>query len=136
VPRHCDAFLDLRTGGWDPVLLTLHAAAQRDPRQNRAVSRIPIERYPREPDRFCQPFTGPFVGLRLRAQLKVVSNEALSRLAPDALRFENTQLRLDRTYDAAGHTILQRESIVERALEALDPDMRTGRRINQLPCSG
>ena len=50
LPGQRDAFLDLRPNRRYPVPLTLHAAAQRDPRNRRTVGRIEFEGQPRKPD--------------------------------------------------------------------------------------
>ena len=132
-PRHRDAFLDLRAGGRDPVPLTLHPSTEGNAGHRRAISGIEVEGEPRQPDRLRHALAVSFVRLRLGAPVKIVGVKRSGRFANGALGFGNAQPRFDRADDAARHPVLQFEDIVEGAVEAVGPDMRARRRVNQLP---
>jgi hypothetical protein len=70
--------------------------------------------------------------LRQRAQVEVIGAEAFGRLAAGALDLRLPQARFDRANDARGNLVLKLEDIVERAVEAVGPDMGAGRRVDQL----
>jgi hypothetical protein len=71
--------------------------------------------------------------VRHAAQIVVVGVEAFGWLALRALDLGPLELRRNRADDGLGDLILQLENIVERAFEALGPQMRPGGRIDQLP---
>ena len=71
--------------------------------------------------------------VRHAAQIVVVGVEAFGWLALRALDLGSLELRRDRADDGLGDLILQLENIVERAFEALGPQMRPSGRIDQLP---
>ena len=74
----------------------------------------------------------PLMQIRHAAQVVVVGVEAFRRLAPCALDLRPLELRGDCPDDARGQLILQLEDVVEGAFEAVGPDMRPGRRIDEL----
>ncbi|MCY1305917.1 hypothetical protein D9M70_557460 [compost metagenome] len=65
-------------------------------------------------------------------EIVVVGVETFGRLAFGALHLDPFELRRNRADDAFGYLILQLENVVERAFEALGPEMRTGRGIDEL----
>ena len=67
------------------------------------------------------------------AKIVVVGVETFGWLALRALDLGPLELRRDRADDGLGDLILQLENIVERAFEALGPQMRPSGRIDQLP---
>jgi hypothetical protein len=66
------------------------------------------------------------------AQEVVVSIQALCRLSPRALDLGLLQPRLDGPNDPRGDLVLKVKNVVQRAVEAIGPDVSPGRRINQL----
>ena len=50
-----------------------------------------------------------------------------------ALDLGLAQLWFDRAGDARCHLVLQLENVVQRAVKTVGPDVRAGRRVNQLP---
>jgi len=56
--------------------------------------------------------------------------EAFCQLAGCALDFRLPQPRLDCTDNAAGDLVLQLENVVECSVEAVSPDMRAGRSVD------
>src|SRR5262245_64348108 len=72
------------------------------------------------------------VGNRQRAQIVVVGIEVLSRLSLRTLDLVSPQPCSDRTGNADGHPILQIEDLGQRSLEAIGPEMRAGRGIDEL----
>ena len=75
----------------------------------------------------------PLCKLRHAAQVVVVGVQAFRRLALGALDLGPFELRRDRADDAFRDLVLQFEDVVERAFEALRPEMRAGRGVDQLP---
>jgi hypothetical protein len=71
--------------------------------------------------------------LRKRAQIEVVRGQVRGRLAAGALDLGLAQLGFDRTGDIGRDLILQLKNVVERAVEAVGPHVRAGRRVDQLP---
>jgi hypothetical protein len=51
-----------------------------------------------------------------------------------ALDLRPLERRRDRTDDALGHLVLQREDVIERAFEAVRPEVASCLRIDELPC--
>ena len=72
------------------------------------------------------------IGFRQCAQIEVVSGEVRGRLARGALDLGQPQARFDRTGDAGRNLVLQLKNVVERAIEAVGPDVSAGRRVDQL----
>src|SRR5215216_2538732 len=69
---------------------------------------------------------------RYSAQIVVVGIEAPGRLVLSTLDLGPLQLRRDGAHDVHSSPILQIEDVVERSLEAIRPQMRPGRRIDEL----
>ena len=69
---------------------------------------------------------------RHAAQEVVVGVEALGRLALGALDLGLLEPRRDRADHARGHPVLQVEDVGELAVEPVGPQMRAGRRVDQL----
>src|SRR5215831_6459601 len=67
------------------------------------------------------------------AEIVIIGIETFGRLALGSFDLGLLQLGCDRAYDAAGHLILEIEDILNPAIEAIDPDMRTPRGIDKLP---
>src|SRR5713226_4081431 len=84
------------------------------------------------PWRSAAVFRGVGIGVRKRPQVKVVGIEAVGSLALGALDLRLPQVRLHRADHAGGDPILQLEDVVKRAVVALSPDMRAGRRVDEL----
>ena len=82
--------------------------------------------------RLVDGLPGPRCRLRHAAQIVVVGVEALGRLALGALDLRLLELWRDRADDALGHPVLQLEDVLERAVEAVGPEMGAGRRIDEL----
>src|SRR5262249_51121168 len=127
LPRDADSLVDLWTGDRDPMARSLQGPAATDQRHGWGIGRIEFERALQQPNRLDQAVSGPLVFLRQRAQVKVVGLEALGRLPAGAVYFGEAQPRFDRTDDARRHPVLQIEDVVERAVEAVGPDMGAGR---------
>src|SRR5438128_2082912 len=58
--------------------------------------------------------------------------EALRRLAPGPFDLRLLQLRRDRAEDAARDLVLQIENVLNRTIEAVRPEMRAGRGVDEL----
>jgi hypothetical protein len=69
---------------------------------------------------------------RERQQVKIVGIEAPTRLPAGPLDLGKAQPRLYCADNAARHSILQFEDVIERAIEAVGPDVCAGRRVDQL----
>ena len=95
--------------------------------------RIELDRLVEQRQPFADGLPGALIQVRPAAQIVVVGVEALGRLALGALDLRPLELRRDRADDARGHLILQLEDIVERAFEAVRPEMRRGRSVDELP---
>src|SRR5215207_1089849 len=69
---------------------------------------------------------------RHAAQVAVVGVQAFRRLALDSFDFRLFQLRPYRTHHARGHLVLQIEDIFNLAVETINPQVGTGRGIDEL----
>src|SRR5262249_13012009 len=74
----------------------------------------------------------PWVNGGVRPQITIVGVEALGRLAADALDLRALELRRDGADHALGHLVLELENILERPVEPIRPDVRSGSRIDEL----
>jgi hypothetical protein len=72
------------------------------------------------------------VPLRQRAKIQVERGQVVGRPVGQAPRLGHFEGRLDDTGDADCHLVLQRENVFEETVEAVGPEMRAGRRVDQL----
>src|SRR5262249_15039376 len=115
-----------------PALHPLQPSAQADQSRGRGVGRVYHQRLPGEDERLGKALFGVARELGQCAQIEVVSGEVRGRLAAGALDLGLTQLWFDRAGDAGRDLILQLEDVVERAVEAVGPDVSAGCRVDQL----
>src|SRR5207248_9805074 len=101
---------------------------------SRRIGRIERQCLPEQLDRLGKILVTSMVNPRQRTQIEVVGVEAFGRLSRGALDLRTTQLGFDRASNARCDLILQLENVVERAVEAVSPDMGSRRRVYQLPC--
>ncbi|MDT4825257.1 hypothetical protein FQZ97_585350 [compost metagenome] len=99
----------------------------------RGKLRIELDGLVEQRQRLLDGFPGAVVQFRRSAQVIVVGVQAFRRFALGALDFRPFELWRDCANNAFGDLILQFEDVVEHALEALCPDMRPGRRVDELP---
>ncbi len=88
----------------------------------------PIEQF----QRFVDVVACPSVDTGHAAQQVVVGIEPLGRLALGALDFGLFEFRRDRDDHARRDLVLQIENVLEATVEAIRPEMRAGRGIDQL----
>ena len=70
--------------------------------------------------------------MRQGAQVEIVGVEVVRPLALGPLDLGVKQARLDRADDTQCDLVLQFEDVVERAVEAVGPDVGAGCRVDQL----
>ena len=83
--------------------------------------------------RFADGIPGPPMKIRHAAQIIVVGVQALGRLSLGPFDLGALELRRYRAHHALGHLVLQFENVVERAFEAICPEMCSRGGIDQLP---
>jgi hypothetical protein len=76
---------------------------------------------------------GSLVDVGHSSQKIVVSSEFLGRFAFGAFDLGLFELWRDRADNACGHLVLEIENVLQAAVETIRPQMRAGRRIDQLP---
>jgi hypothetical protein len=97
-------------------------AANRCIGEGRPVTRIALDRLLQETQRLgnspcrCPDHCG-------RAQIEIVCGQVISRTARGTSSLGGLQRRFDDTCDTGGHSVLKVEHIVERAVEAVGPDV-------------
>ena len=96
----------------------------------RRIGRIDRQRLPGEDECLGNALIGIAIVLRQCAQIEVVRGEVRGRLTAGALDLGLAQLWFDRASDAGRDLILQFENVVERAVEAVGPDVRARRRVD------
>src|SRR6266496_3447075 len=85
-----------------------------------------------QPQRLAVRVSGPPTSARQSTQIVIICIEVLGRLSLGALDFSPLQPRCDRAYYVGGHAVLQVEDVFELALEAIRPEMRSCRGIDEL----
>jgi hypothetical protein len=79
-----------------------------------------------------QTFPGEFVRKLLRTQKQFIRIEICRRLVLQPLDFGDLHLGSDGGDHACGKQVQKFEYVARRAFEAIGPDMRTGRTVNEL----
>src|SRR5262249_25376679 len=75
---------------------------------------------------------GPSIKARRRPEKVVVGIKAFSRLVPRTLDFGLLQFRRNRADNARSDLVLQIEDVIERAIEAIRPQVTTSGGVDQL----
>src|SRR4029077_15675987 len=102
---------------------------------SRGIARIQLERL------FKKVF--PDVGIcghdrpeiRQCTKIKIVSPDALWPFAPHAFNLRSLNTWLNDADDRVRYLVLQIESVLERAVEFVSPDVRAALSLNQLACN-
>src|SRR5262245_56601851 len=68
------------------------------------------------------------------AEVVIIGVEALCGLTLGTLDLRLLQLGPDRAYDVRSHLVLQIEDILQRAIEAVGPEMHPGGGVDELAC--
>src|ERR1700739_2248352 len=115
------------------MLPTLEPAAAPDTSLPKPPPTHRTDRPPAPAWRGRPPRQGPLRCSDRIAQIEVISGKVRGRLTVGALDLGLAQLWFDRAGDAGRDLVLQVENVVERAVEAVGPDVSAGRGVDQLP---
>src|SRR5262249_3391450 len=99
-----------------------------------SVASVQLDSAIKQPKRLFVVFLLPGGIQRNCTEKEVIGIDALGRLPPGALYLGVAQLRLDGTHDGGRDQVLQVENVAHRAVEMIGPDMRAGRRVDELAC--
>src|SRR6476469_5775685 len=106
--------------------------ADRSKSQRRAVMRIDRDRLLKQSEGIKNPLFRYRREGRKRTKVKIVGGEIVGRPSGRATHLGGLQGRLDDPGDASRHLVLQVENVSERTVEAVGPQMRARKRIDQL----
>ena len=98
-------------------------AADRGPRESRAITRIACDRFFKQLQRFDYSLTGKTVVDLYRPQIEIVGCQIASWAPHCAADLGGFQGWLDDPGDACRHLILKIEDILQRAVEPICPQM-------------
>src|SRR6516162_10120736 len=106
--------------------------APRGKRQRRAKTRIPLNGLLEELKLSMDALSVPGMAVGQSAQKELIGSEVGRSTVGRTCDFGRLHRGLDDAGDARRHFVLKVEDIFKRAVEAVRPEMRAGRRIDQL----
>jgi len=115
-----------------PSLHPLGEATPTDQGRGRRVGGVDCKSPLQQRDALANCRRGVLVRKRKGTQIQIVRVKVFDRLAGRPLDLGLAQLRLDRADHVTCHLVLQGEDIIERTVETVGPDMRSGCRVDQL----
>ena len=130
-PGEIDALQTVRLRIFAPTVKKQPKTADRGPGECGPVTRIARDRLLHKTERL-RDLPCRRQDHRIGAQIEVVGGQIVGRAAGRTGGLGGLQCRLDDAGDARRHLVLKLEDIFERAVEAVGPEMRAGRRVDQL----